>query len=210
MIYGFENRSIALNQISDLCENGKYESYKIDKIFVTEIHSSKKRMLTYEPMYEYEDAKVRISKLLDRANDGDTVITSSLVNFSQSPLQVGKILKMFFEKGIRIIAILEDFDSSSYEATVLQEVCDIIIKYNKNSYHSKRKVYESKKTTKSIGRKPLLPSDFPDFENYYNKYMNREINKEQFAKMIDVSRPTLDKLIKSYSEQNEAYEKETD
>ena len=34
------------------------------------------------------------------------------------------------------------------------------------------------------------------FEKLYKKYSNREINKVQLAKELNISRPTLDKLLK--------------
>jgi DNA invertase Pin-like site-specific DNA recombinase len=37
-----------------------------------------------------------------------------------------------------------------------------------------------------------------NFEEYYNRYLNREFNKTQLAKELGVSRPTLDKLIKEH------------
>jgi len=35
-----------------------------------------------------------------------------------------------------------------------------------------------------------------NFEQHYNRYKQREVSKSQLAKELDVSRPTLDKLIK--------------
>ena len=37
-----------------------------------------------------------------------------------------------------------------------------------------------------------------DFEKHYLRYKNREINKVQLAAELDITRPTLDKLIKDY------------
>lgn len=41
------------------------------------------------------------------------------------------------------------------------------------------------------------------FIEEYNRYLAREINKSQLAKILEVSRPTLDKLIKEYTENKE-------
>ncbi len=38
--------------------------------------------------------------------------------------------------------------------------------------------------------------DDDTFNKYYQQYKNREINKVQFAKALNISRPTLDKLLK--------------
>jgi len=35
-----------------------------------------------------------------------------------------------------------------------------------------------------------------DFEKAYNLYIQRKINKVKFAEMLQISRPTLDKLLK--------------
>lgn len=40
------------------------------------------------------------------------------------------------------------------------------------------------------------------FEEAYKKYLNRELNKTELAKELNVSRPTLDKLIKEYNLNN--------
>ena len=34
------------------------------------------------------------------------------------------------------------------------------------------------------------------FDTAYKRYLNREINKSQLAKVLNISRPTLDRLIK--------------
>lgn len=47
------------------------------------------------------------------------------------------------------------------------------------------------------GRKPIAVDNFPDL---YAKYLTREMTKVQLAKQLSVSRPTLDKLIKEYKE----------
>ena len=41
------------------------------------------------------------------------------------------------------------------------------------------------------------------FIEQYNRYLNRELNKTQLAKELNVSRPTLDKMIKEYKERGD-------
>lgn len=41
-------------------------------------------------------------------------------------------------------------------------------------------------------------SNIYNINAYYNRYMNREINKSNLAKELGASRPTLDKLIEEY------------
>ena len=51
---------------------------------------------------------------------------------------------------------------------------------------------EVKKTTNK-GRKKIIIENFPE---YYERYKIREFSKTELAKKLNISRPTLDKLIK--------------
>lgn len=51
---------------------------------------------------------------------------------------------------------------------------------------------EVKKTTKK-GRKQIVIDNFPE---YYKRYRIREFSKAELAKILNISRPTLDRLIK--------------
>lgn len=53
----------------------------------------------------------------------------------------------------------------------------------------------AKREGKYKGRKAI---DIPDFKEYYDRYMKREISKVKLAEELRISRPTLDKLIKEY------------
>ena len=47
------------------------------------------------------------------------------------------------------------------------------------------------------GRKEV---NIENFEEHYNRYMKREVSKSALAKELNISRPTLDKLIKEHEE----------
>ena len=53
----------------------------------------------------------------------------------------------------------------------------------------------AKQQGKYKGKKAI---QIDNFEEYYNKYMRRELNKVQLAKELNITRPTLDKLIKEH------------
>ena len=42
----------------------------------------------------------------------------------------------------------------------------------------------------------------PDFGQYYDAYITRQVTKSQLAKQLGISRPTLDRLIKEYEDTN--------
>jgi DNA invertase Pin-like site-specific DNA recombinase len=57
------------------------------------------------------------------------------------------------------------------------------------------------KQGKYKGRKAVT---VPDFDKHYSRYMNRETNKAQLAKELEISRPTLDRLISQYKQEQAA------
>lgn len=61
-----------------------------------------------------------------------------------------------------------------------------------NKLSQRRGIEKAKAQGKYIGRKPVT---IPDFDEYYQRYLKREINKTELAKELKISRPTLDKLI---------------
>ena len=60
----------------------------------------------------------------------------------------------------------------------------------------------AKENGKYKGRKAIEVED-KVFETEYQKYMAREITKTELAKRLNVSRPTLDKMIKEREEQKQ-------
>ena len=56
-------------------------------------------------------------------------------------------------------------------------------------------IERAKEQGKYKGRKEVK---IDNFEYHYNRYMNREVNKSQLARELNISRPTLDKLIEEH------------
>ena len=56
----------------------------------------------------------------------------------------------------------------------------------------------AKREGKYKGRKAI---DIPDFDIHYKRYMSREVSKIKLAEELNVSRPTLDKLIREYEKE---------
>lgn len=59
-----------------------------------------------------------------------------------------------------------------------------------------------KKEGKYKGRKKILYSDFRSFDRLYAMYMRHEISKSEIAKELEVSRPTVDRMMQEYKMEN--------
>lgn len=75
-----------------------------------------------------------------------------------------------------------------------QSTNDKLFLRQKDSVEQSRKFYK--------GRRGVKYSDIDNFNDLYIKYTHRDICKSEFAKLIGVSRPTLDKILKEYANIN--------
>ena len=73
----------------------------------------------------------------------------------------------------------------------------IVTPFNKYApINRKIGIERAKKMGKYKGRKPV---SIPNFEQHYQRYITRQINKTELARELHISRPTLDKIIKEYA-----------
>lgn len=59
-------------------------------------------------------------------------------------------------------------------------------------------IERAKSEGKYHGRKEVSLDNISNFSELYQEYMTRKLTKVEFAKRIEVSRPTLDRLLKKY------------
>lgn len=208
-IYAFTNRNVELPQISEsIVTWGPFEGQKIERYFsVPRIRDRNGKLRSFR---KEDDGELQ---LLDTAQEGDAVVTSTLVNFSHDfPSAMGTISKLS-EKGVRIFAEKEDFDSESETGKALIMAFPLIKSFGKNSRDSKNRrrlsgIKRAKEEGRYQGKKAYDPDDFPAFHMLYDSYMSRRITKSDFAKELEISRPTLDRLIESFKKEQKQREKQ--
>lgn len=198
MIIAYINNNISLDQITDIYPNGDYKENRINKKYIMEEFKKRENGTIIPPTYA-EDAEER---MIEEAEPGDIVVTSTLVNFSRSHGGMLRTIRLLTEKEVRVITEFEDFDSDTDQGRALIEALPILQQYNRN--RSKERITrqregvekakeEGKYTTQ--GRKPITPGDFEKFAAYYAAFLKNDLTKTEFAARLGVSRPTLDKLI---------------
>lgn len=70
-----------------------------------------------------------------------------------------------------------------------------IIDYEKNSYSKKQRygIEQAKQEGKYVGRKHI---EIDNFDEYYEMLSNGLITKIRLAELLNISRPTLDRIVK--------------
>ena len=232
MIYGYVNALIALPQISseEMLRGERFKDLwkqfkdlpditSISKIFVREKNSrayllqtspDKSLLAMISDITKEKESELHFldrveNKMIESTSPGDIVITSTLLNFSRYLDQPLKVVRFFFEKNVRVIALLEKFDSFAenrlmdstvyFDFQVSRAVEQRNMRQNKGQQEIKEKIKEH---FQKQGRKRFQVSDFPMFDQYFHEWENGEINKREFADKLGISMATLTRLIEEY------------
>lgn len=143
----------------------------------------------------------QLKAMFEFAREGDTIYIHDFSRLARSTADLLKIVERLKDKKIHLVSNKENIDSSTPTGKLMLTMIGAINEFERANLLERQRegIDQAKKQGKYKGRKPI---DIPDFEKHYSRYMNREVNKAQLAKELNISRPTLDKLIKEKTEIN--------
>ena len=150
-----------------------------------------------------EDRK-ELNKLFNAVRDFDTISVYSIDRVSRSSLQFIKIINFIEEHHLKLIITQSGFvvDCTSNKMDIMTEtLLKVISIFNE----MERKVIcarvqdgvnNAKLKGIKLGRPKTGYEDIPEvFFRYLPKYLNREINKSEFARLSNLSYPTIYKYL---------------
>lgn len=138
--------------------------------------------------------------ILFLASRGDTVCIDNFSILVNSTKRLLAIIDDLEERGIYLISDKENLNTKTETGQLIIKSIRDIYEFEKNNFLRRQQegIIIAKEEGKYKGRKPIEISE--DFIDGYRRYMNREITKVDFAKKLNISRPTLDRLINDYQE----------
>lgn len=162
---------------------------------------------TDETIYhEYESGtktdRAEFNKLLKAVVPGDTIYATEVSRFTRSTKQLCEILE--FAKKKRIKLVLGNFvvDCSMELDPMTEGMMKMMgvfaeLERNMMSQRVKSGMENAKAKGKKIGRPKTNEENIPSvFFRHYPKYQRKEINKKEFARLCDVSYPTIYKYLR--------------
>ena len=162
------------------------EKYGVEKLFQEKVSGKDKN-------------RPQLQQLLDFVREGDMVIIHDFSRLARSTKDLLEIVEYLNNKKVALISAKENLDTSTATGKLMLTMIGAINEFERTNLLERQRegIAVAKKKGKYKGRKEVK---IDNFEQYYNKYLNREITKTQLAKELNISRPTLDKLIKQYKE----------
>ncbi len=161
--------------------------------------------------FEHGDTPVKkeLNNLFDNINPGDTVIVTEVSRLSRSTKQLCDIIEIVKEKRL-CLQILGSITIDCRDGRIdpmteaFLTMAGVFAQLELHMIRDRIKsgMENARAKGKKIGRPSLTPDMIPDsFFRYYPKYQSKDINKVEFARLICVTRPTLDKYLQIVSTQ---------
>lgn len=170
------------------------EKYKIDKWFIDKLSGK-------------DTNRPALQSMLDYIREGDTVYVHEFARLGRNTRDLLNIINTLEEKKVKFISNKENLDTSTPSGrlmlTMLAAIAEferaMILERQREGIKIQKELDKKRKPEdkKYKGRKAITIDN--RFKTAYERYMKREISKKEFAECLDISRPTLDKLIKEYT-----------
>lgn len=160
------------------------EKYNIDKWFKEKVSAK-------------DTNRPKLQEMLEFAREGDNIYIWDFSRLARSTKDLLELVELIQEKKINLISVKENLDTSTPTGRLMLSMIGAINQFERENLLERQRegIAIAKAKGKYKGRKEI---SIENFKEYYEKYMRREVSKSGLAKELNISRPTLDKLIKNY------------
>ena len=139
----------------------------------------------------------QLAAMLDFVREGDTVYIHDFSRLARSTRDLLTIVEQLDAKGVQLISNKESLDTHTPTGKLMLTMIAAINEFERENLLERQRegIAIAKKEGKYMGRKPIEIDDAV-FITAYEQYKRRELTKKGLAEKLNVSRPTLDKMIK--------------
>lgn len=141
----------------------------------------------------------QLKEMLEFAREGDTIFIHDFSRLARSTKDLLEIVETLNAKGVHLVSNKENIDTSTATGKLMLTMIGAIAEFERANLLERQRegIALAAKEGKYKGRREVKVENF---EEQYQKYKNRELNKVQLAAALGITRPTLDKLIKKHED----------
>lgn len=178
-----------------------------------QVRELKQQGATDKTIYlEYESGtkenRAELAKLLDVVRRGDTILATEVSRITRSTKQLCDIIELAKEKHVKLILGSFIVDCSKELDPMTEGMLKMMgvfseLERNMISQRVKSGMENARAKGRQIGRPAATAEDIPAiFYRHYPKYAKGEINKAEFARLCNLSYPTVFKYIRLAEERS--------
>lgn len=157
------------------------EQHNIDKWFIEKVSAK-------------DTKRPKLQEMMDYIREGDIVYIHDFSRLARSTKDLLNIVEELNNKGVQLVSNKENIDTSTPTGKLMLTMIGAIAEFERQNLLERQRegIAIAKREKKYKGRKEVK---IDNFKSHYERYMRREVSKSQLAKELNISRPTLDKLI---------------
>lgn len=157
---------------------------------------------------EYESGtkinRPELIKMLSVVNDGDTIVTTEISRITRSTKQLCDIIELVKQKHLKLIIKdsitinCKNSDSIDPMTTAFLQIAGVFSELERNMIADRVRSGMANARAKGVklGRPALTADKIPDkVVALFDRYREKQISKTEYAKLCDISRPTLNKYL---------------
>jgi len=139
----------------------------------------------------------KLQEMLDFVREGDTIYIHDFSRLARSTKDLLEIIEQLQAKKVNLVSNKEALDTGTPTGKLMLTVIAAINEFERqNLLERQREGIEIAKREGKFRGGQVKQIEEAAFTAAYEKYQKREITKTEFAAMLKISRPTLDKLLK--------------
>lgn len=160
------------------------QKYDIEKYFMEKVSAK-------------DTNRPKLQELLEFAREGDTIHIHDFSRLARSTKDLLEIVETLNQKGVHLVSNKENIDTSTPTGKLMLTMIGAIAEFERQNLLDRQRegIAIAKRQGKYTGGKR---KQVPGFADGYARYQSREISKAALARELNISRPTLDKLIREH------------
>lgn len=144
----------------------------------------------------------KLQEMITELQSGDTVYIHDFSRLARSTSDLLKLVEELNERGIHLVSNKENIDTSTPTGKLMLTMIGAINEFERTNMLERQKegiaIAKREGKYKNCGRKKKELAD--GYENLIQQYVDGSISKVQLAVMLNVSRPTLNRILEEYGE----------
>lgn len=163
------------------------EKHGIDKWFIEKVSGK-------------DTNRPELQAMLDVAKAGDTIYVHDFSRLARSTKDLLAIVEMLTEREINLVSNKENIDTSTPAGKLMLTVLAAIYEFERTNMLERQaegiEIAKRENKYANCGRKKTEVTD--EYEQLIRQYVDGKITKVQLAVMMNVSRPTLNRILNEY------------
>lgn len=138
----------------------------------------------------------KLEEMLGFVREGDVLYVSEFSRLARSTKDLLAIVDQLSAKGVDIVSLKENFDTTTASGRMMLTVVAAIAQFEREIMLERQR--DGIAVAKAKGRYSKEPLSVPDdaWDAAYADYMARRLSKAGMCKVLGISRPTLNRILK--------------